>query len=139
MQKILEGRSREENERFVAFRSAYLFDSRFCNPARGNGKGRVENMVKFVQRNLFTPIPQVESLNELNALLRERCTAYLRHTQARQREPVGERLQTEQGHFIPLPKFPPECCRVIPLKVSKTALVQFPPRGCYAMRPIATR
>lgn len=125
VQKILEGRNREENTRFVAFRSAYLFDSRFCNPARGNEKGRVENMVKFVQRNLFTPIPQVDSLAELNALLRERCTAYLSHTQARQAEPVGERLQAEQDHFLPLPQFPPECCRIEPVKVSKTSLVQF--------------
>lgn len=125
VQKILEGRNREENERFVAFRSAYLFDSRFCNPARGNEKGRVENMVKFVQRNLFTPIPQVDSLAALNALLRKRCEAYLNHTQSRQTETVQERLQAEQAHFIPLPKFPPECCRVLPLKVSKTALVQF--------------
>lgn len=125
VQKMLEGKNREENERFVAFRSAYLFDSRFCNPARGNEKGRVENMVKFVQRNLFTPIPQIESLAELNALLRKRCAAYLNHTQARHSETVQERLQAEQEHFIPLPKFPPECCRVLPLKVSKTALVQF--------------
>lgn len=62
VKNILEGKNREENQRFVAFRSAYLFDSRFCNPAKGNEKGRVENMVKFMDRNLFTPIPQVESL-----------------------------------------------------------------------------
>lgn len=36
-------------------------------------KGRIENMVKFVERNLFTPIPRVDSLTELNALLKERC------------------------------------------------------------------
>jgi transposase len=125
VQKVLEGKNREENERFIAFRSAYLFESRFCNPARGNEKGRVENMVKFVQRNFFTPIPQVDSLAELNALLRKRCEAYLKHTQARQNETVNERLQQEQSHFLPLPKFPPECCRVIPVKVSKTSLVQF--------------
>lgn len=125
VQKVLEGKNREENERFVTFRSAYLFDSRFCSPARGNEKGRVENMVKFVQRNLFTPIPQVDSLAELNALLRKRCAAYLNHTQARQTETVGERLKQEHGHFLPLPQFPPECCRIVPVKVSKTALVQF--------------
>ena len=136
VKKILEGKNRQGNERFVAFRSAYLFGSRFCihirTPfrlrlwtARGNEKGRVENMVKFVERNLFTPIPQVDSLEELNTLLRKRCEAYLNQTQARHSETVEERLQAEQGHFIPLPKFPPECCRGIPLKVSKTALVQF--------------
>lgn len=125
VQKILEGRNREENQRFVAFRSVYLFDSRFCNPARGNEKGRVENMVKFVERNLFTPIPQVESLAELNVLLRQRCQKYLNHTQARQTETVKERLKQEQAHFLPLPKFSPECCRIEPVKVSKTSLVQF--------------
>jgi len=125
VKKMLEGKSREENERFTAFRSAYLFDSRFCNPARGNEKGRVENMVKFVQRNLFTPIPEVENMAELNALLRQRCEAYLNHTQARQTETVNERLKQEQAHFLPLPQFPPECCRIIPVKVSKTSLVQF--------------
>lgn len=125
VQKILEGKNREENQRFVAFRSAYLFDSHFCNPARGNEKGRVENMVKFVERNLFTPIPQVDSLAELNVLLRKRCQMYLNHTQARQNETVAERLRQEQAHFLSLPKFPTECCRVIPVKVSKSSLVQF--------------
>lgn len=46
VQKILTGKNRQENERFSAFRGAYLFDSRFCNPARGNEKGRVENSAK---------------------------------------------------------------------------------------------
>ena len=122
---ILEGRNREENERFVAFRSAYLFESRFCNPARGNEKGRVENMVKFVQRNFFTPIPQVASLEELNQRLRQGCEAYLQQTQSRQVESIETRFKSEQPHFLPLPQFPPECCRIIPVKVSKTSLVQF--------------
>jgi hypothetical protein len=73
----------------------------------------------------FHPIPEVESLAELNVWLRQRCEAYLSHTQARQTETVGERLQQERSHFLPLPQFPPECCRVIPVKVSKTSLVQF--------------
>ena len=63
--KVLQGKNRLENERFVAFRSAYLFDSRFCQPAKGNEKGRIENMVKFAERNLLTPVPQVASLIEL--------------------------------------------------------------------------
>lgn len=125
VQKILEGRNRIENERFVAFRSVWLFDSRFCNPARGNEKGRVENMAKFIERNFFTPVPQVDSLEELNALLRQRCLDYQTRTQARQTQTVGERLNQEQPAFIPLPPHPPECCRVVPVKVDKFSLVQF--------------
>jgi transposase len=125
VKKVLEGRNREENEHFVAFRSAYLFDSRFCQPAKGNEKGRIENMVKFAERNLLTPVPRVESLAELNAHLRERCLAYRQRIQARQSQKVGERLQAEQPHLLPLPVHPPECCRIVPLKADKSALVQF--------------
>lgn len=125
VQKVLQGKNRQENERFVAFRSAYLFDSRFCQPAKGNEKGRIENMVKFAERNLFTPVPRVASLQELNTLLRERCLAYRQRVQARQSQSVGERLEAERDLLLPLPVRPPECCRIIPVKVDKTALVQF--------------
>jgi transposase len=125
VKRILEGRNREENEQFVIFRSAWLFDSRFCNPARGNEKGRVENMVKFAERNFFTPVPHVGTLAELNTLLRQRCLDYQDKVQARQTETVGSRLAAEQGYLSPLPAYLPECCRVVPLKVDKSALVQF--------------
>src|SRR5215470_17403547 len=82
--KVLTGKNRLENERFAAFRSAFLFDSRFCQPGKGNEKGRIENMVKFAERNLFTPVPCVETLAELNLLLRQRCLDYLQRTQERQ-------------------------------------------------------
>ena len=125
VQKVLKGRNRIENERFVAFRSAYLFDSRFCNPAKGNEKGRVENMVKFTEHNLFTPVPHVNTLSELNALLKERCLKYQEHTQARQSQSVKERMEEERKHWLALPIHPPECCRIIPVKADKSALVQF--------------
>ncbi|HEY9685589.1 MAG TPA: IS21 family transposase [Coleofasciculaceae cyanobacterium] len=125
VKKILQGKNREENERFVVFRSGWLFDSRFCRPAKGNEKGRVENMVKYAERNLFTPVPCVNDLQELNVLLRERCRAYQRHIQARQNQTVGERLQAEQPALLPIPTHPPECCRIVSLKADKSALVQF--------------
>jgi hypothetical protein len=109
----------------VVFRSGWLFDSRFCRPARGNEKGRVENMVKFAERNFFTPMPCVESIQELNVLLQERCLAYQNHIQARQAQSVGERLQAEQPSLLSIPVYPPECCRIISLKADKSALVQF--------------
>jgi len=38
---------------------------RFCNPARGNEKGHVENLVKHAQRRFMTPVPEVSSIEEL--------------------------------------------------------------------------
>ncbi|MEN6493204.1 MAG: hypothetical protein ABFD16_02825 [Thermoguttaceae bacterium] len=40
------------NRRFVELRSWYLFESRFCNVAKGNEEGHVENLVKRAQRTL---------------------------------------------------------------------------------------
>ena len=37
--KVLEGHNRQEQEAFKAFRSFYLFDSRYCTPAQGHEKG----------------------------------------------------------------------------------------------------
>jgi hypothetical protein len=125
VKKLLHGKKRIENERFVAFRSAYLFESQFCNPARGNEKGRIENVVKYAQRNYFTPVPAFESLDALNLWLKEKCLAYQQQCQARQRETVSERLTFERQYLLPLPEPLPQCCRIVPVKADKSALVQF--------------
>lgn len=125
VEKILKGKNRIENERFSAFRSAWLFDSRFCNPGKGNEKGRVENMVKFAERNFFVPVPRVESLSELNILLHQRCLDYQGRTQERQTQSVEERMEEEKKYWLPIPIHPPECCRIIPVKTDKSSLVQF--------------
>ena len=43
------GQDRRLNRYFVALRSHYLFETRFCNVASGNEKGHVENLVKHSQ------------------------------------------------------------------------------------------
>ena len=42
---LVQGRIREEQRAFIAFRSHYLFDSHFCTPAQGHEKGGVEGSV----------------------------------------------------------------------------------------------
>ncbi|MEO8272261.1 MAG: IS21 family transposase, partial [Aureliella sp.] len=44
------GNKRDLTARFLALRSHYLFESRFCNVASGNEKGHVENSVKRSER-----------------------------------------------------------------------------------------
>ena len=36
--RILEGRNRQEQQRFIVFRSHYLFESHFCTPGQGHEK-----------------------------------------------------------------------------------------------------
>lgn len=73
MTKILKGPHRQEHTVFSTLRAYYLFDSDFCNPASGNEKGTVENLVKFVRRNTLVPVPHVDSLDELNVRLLNWC------------------------------------------------------------------
>ena len=72
--KILKGRDRVENERFIALRSHYGFESFFCEPgiAGAHEKGGVEGDIGRFRRNHLTPVPVFDTLADLNAHL-EAC------------------------------------------------------------------
>ena len=72
--KILKGRDRTENERFIALRSHYGFESFFCEPgiAGAHEKGGVEGDIGRFRRNHLTPVPAFATLADLNAHL-EAC------------------------------------------------------------------
>ncbi len=73
VKKLLGGPERQETNLFSSLRAHYLFDSEFCNPAKGNEKGAVENLVGYCRRNTLVPVPDVASLDELNAILAAWC------------------------------------------------------------------
>jgi len=58
------GRDRQLNPRYAALASHYVFDPRFCMPARGNEKPDAESTVKAVQKRCATPVPRVADLDE---------------------------------------------------------------------------
>ncbi|GAB4193687.1 MAG: hypothetical protein OHK0022_08840 [Roseiflexaceae bacterium] len=86
---IFTGRTRTERTAFTAFRSYYLFDSHFCNPAAGHEKGQVEHGVGYVRRNALVPIPQVDSFDALNQLLLTWCEQQDSRRVHGQPEPIG--------------------------------------------------
>lgn len=71
---ILKGRDRTENERFIALRSHYGFESFFCEPgiAGAHEKGGVEGDIGWFRRNHLTPVPAFDTLADLNAYM-EAC------------------------------------------------------------------
>ena len=96
VKQIVRGKRREETSRFIAFRSHYLFEAEFCNPARGNEKGGVEQEVGRFRRRWWTPVPCCADLDELNSLLVECCGKDReRHIDGRT-ESVAERFALEQ-------------------------------------------
>jgi hypothetical protein len=71
VKQVLFGRSRQENERWIAFRSHYGFEAWYCQPGHDGSheKGGVEGEGGRFRRNHCVPMPVVESLDELNAML----------------------------------------------------------------------
>ncbi len=108
--RVLEGRNREEQSTFVAFRSHYLFASHFCTPGKGNEKGGVEHGVGFGRRNFMVPIPEADSFKELNELLRARCRADDERIVDGQEKSIGEMWAVERSHLRPLPEHDFACC-----------------------------
>lgn len=114
--KILSGRNRQEQESFKKFRSYYLFESNYCNPAQGHEKGGVENDVGYIQRNFMAPLLEVKSYEELNAQLWKACQENLHRRVRGQLASVAELLGDERSKFLPLPKELFPACASYPVK-----------------------
>jgi transposase len=101
--KILTGHHRHEQENFKKFRSYYLFESFYCNPAQGHEKGGVENDVGYVQRNFMTPLLEVGSYEELNTRLWKACQENQQRRVRGQLASVADLLADERSQLLPLP------------------------------------
>ncbi len=71
VEKVLRGRTRVERDRFVALRSHYLFESRFCRVGieGAHEKGGVEGGQGHFRRNHLVPVPACARLAELTSLV----------------------------------------------------------------------
>jgi transposase len=106
--KVLLGRRRLENERFVALRSHFGFDSFYCAPGieGSHEKGGVEGEVGRFRRRHLVPVPRVESLAELNELLAAADARDDGRTIAWRTATVGEMAAAEAPWLRPLPDEP---------------------------------
>lgn len=123
--KILVGHRREEQQALLAFRSHYLFESRFCTPGEGHEKGLIENLVGYARRNFLAPVPEVPSLVALNTELVARCQQEATRRLQGESQTIGERWTAEREAMLPLPTHPYECCRLVPARVNRYSLVIF--------------
>jgi transposase len=106
--RVLLGRDREQNPRFVALRSHYRFESFFCIPGKDGAheKGGVEGEIGRFRRGHLTPMPKVASLAALNEVMAAADAAdNARHIGAR-RETVGAAAAREQPLLRALPDKP---------------------------------
>jgi transposase len=104
--KVLLGRARLENPRFIALRSHYGYDSFYCAPgiAGAHEKGGVEGEIGRFRRRHLVPVPRVASLAELNELLAAADAADEDRTIAWRTATVGEMAAAEAPMLRPLPE-----------------------------------
>ena len=125
VKRILAGRNREEQATFTAFRSHYLFESRFCTPRQAHEKGLVEGLVGYARRNWFVPPPECETWDELNAYLVDKCRAEGARRLRGMETTIAEALAVERAQLLPLPEHPFACCRQQPVQANGFGLVTF--------------
>src|SRR5712692_1355056 len=105
VKQVLRGRRRREQDRFVALRSHYLYESAFTRRGKegAHEKGGVEGEVGRFRRRHLVPLPRVASLKELNQLLEDGCFAELGRRIQGRAETVGEALRVEARALRELP------------------------------------
>lgn len=99
------GRQRLENDRWVLFRSHYGFDPFYCQPGidGAHEKGGVEGEVGWFRRNRLSPMPVMESLDELNDRIRIwEAQDDARRINDRIRT-IGQDFAAEEPFLAPLP------------------------------------
>jgi len=139
---ILVGRERQVHPRYAAFASHYVFEPRFCMPARGNEKPDAESTVKAVQKRFATPVPRVADLDELNAFFRGRCEAERERIVQSLFGPfaIKDRLAEDLAAASPLPRHRFDPCVIKPgVGIDKYQSVAFDGNRYSVPRPFAFR
>jgi transposase len=105
VKQVLFGRTRQENERWIAFKSHYGFEAWYCQPGHegSHEKGGVEGEGGRFRRNHCVPMPVVDSIDELNALLEAADEADDARRIGNRANSVGQDWALEKTQLRPLP------------------------------------
>ena len=124
--RVIRGQRRVEQDRFVAFRSHYLFESSFTSPGieGAHEKGGIEGEVGRFRRRWLTPVPQVSSWEEANDYLRRCCIADLQRIPEGKDRTVGELMDIERRLLRPLPSERFELAELASARVDEKARIK---------------
>jgi len=120
------GKERRFNRRFSQMCAHYLVEATACTPAAGWEKGQVENQVGLIRERFFSPRLRVNSYEELNAWLVDKCVTYAKahkHPELPDKT-IWEVFEEERPKLVPVPgRF--DGFHATQASVSKTCLVRF--------------
>ena len=125
VKQVLFGRSRQENDRWIAFKSHYGFESWYCIPGHqgSHEKGGVEGEGGRFRRTHCVPMPVVDSIAELNELLEAWDDADDRRRVGNRVHSVGHDWAFERDLLAPLPVEPFDTTLTVTPRVDRYAQV----------------
>lgn len=113
-------------DKYLSFGAHYAFSLDFCNPARGNEKSLVENLVGYSRRNFLVPVPRVADIEELNRKLWKACIHYREDHKVQHRShPVNVMYQEEANLLNPIPRFRFDTSKTAIAKVDDFSTVRY--------------
>ncbi|MEV6025735.1 IS21 family transposase [Streptomyces sp. NPDC052036] len=135
VRQVCTGRNRVESERWTTFRSHYGFDAFYCMPGQegAHEKGGVEQEGGRFRRSHLVPVPDVASLEELNARLAVIDEAEDERMLRGKLTTIGFNFRIEADELAPLPAEDFECGLTLTPKVDRTSRISV--RQCYYSVP----
>lgn len=118
-------RARVETDRWTAFRSHHDLDAFSCRPGKegAHEKGGVEGDIGWFRRNHLVPVPEIDSLDELNTMIEQWDTADDTRRIGTRPHTVGQGFAIEAPLLEPLPSEPFETGRWFTPRVDRFARV----------------
>lgn len=122
--QILEGTERVTTDGFHRFMLHHRFEADFCNPAKGNEKGNVENKVGYTRRNMLVPVPVIDDFDAFNTELLLRCDEDHEREHYERGELIRELWEDEKLCLLTLPEYEYEVFNYDSLKVDKCGFIR---------------
>lgn len=99
-------RARVETARWTAFRSHFDLEAFYCSPGQAGAheKGGVEGQIGWFRRNHMVPVPEVDSLTDLNAMIERWDALDDARRIATRPHTIGELFAIEAGLLKALPE-----------------------------------
>ncbi|RKL64763.1 integrase [Salipaludibacillus neizhouensis] len=123
VKKIMARGERGLTETFERFVLHYGFRYEFCNPGKGNEKGHVEAMVKYVRNNFLLPECTVANLDHFNKTLWRWAEEDRNRPHYKKQVLQSELYKEDQQKWLHLPEKDFECARYQEMKADKYGIV----------------
>ncbi|WP_130860725.1 IS21 family transposase [Gracilibacillus phocaeensis] len=123
VKKVRAKGERELTETFDRFVLHYGFTYEFCNPGKGNEKGHVEAMVKYVRNNFLLPENIILELDPFNETLWEMAEQDRDRLHYEKGILQSELFKEDQENWLLLPEKRFECARYEEIKSDKYGFI----------------